>query len=87
MQNDIPQLREQINQLDTEVVRLLNERAKVAQQIGEIKKAGGADIYDPARERDVLDHVNELNEGPLSKGAIEEIYATIMTATRELESS
>ena len=52
---DITDLRTKINQVDTELVKLLNDRAQLAQQIGKIKTKTGAAVYDPDRERDVLD--------------------------------
>lgn len=85
MQNDISRLRGRINELDEQLVRLLNERAELALQIGKSKQAIGAGAYDAERERSVLEHIDTLNTGPLSKGALEEVYAAIMTACRELQ--
>lgn len=85
MQDDVDRLRHRINELDEHIVRLLNERAEAARQIGKAKATLGTEVYDPDRERYVLDHIDKLNGGPLSKGAIEEVYACIMTACRELQ--
>src|SRR5271168_5218284 len=62
----IDRLRAQIDAINVKLVRLLNQRARVAQAIGHIKQAGGAAIYQPARERAVLDKVSALNQGPLT---------------------
>jgi len=85
MQEDVVRLRQKINEIDEQIVRLLNDRAEAAQHIGKAKAKTGAEVYDPNRERYVLERIDQLNKGPLSKGAIEEVYACIMTACRELQ--
>lgn len=76
-------LREEINKLDEQLVRLLNDRAKLAVAVGKVK--GDAPLYDPERELQVLRNVARLNAGPLSKGAIEDIFATIIGACRRIQ--
>ncbi len=56
-------LRERIDALDEQIVALLNERASCALEIGEIKRVVGLAIYQPGREKDVLDHVRRVNAG------------------------
>ncbi len=56
-------LRERIDALDEQIVALLNERASCALEIGEIKRVVGLEIYQPGREKDVLDHVRRVNRG------------------------
>ena len=85
MQDDISDLRGQINQIDEQLVGLLNQRAGLAKRIGNTKKATGDEVYDPDRERSVLERVDALNEGPLDKGALEEVFACIITACREIQ--
>src|SRR5512146_3121520 len=53
----LERLRAQIDAINVKLVRLLNQRAKVAQAIGHLKQAAAAEIYQPARERAVLDKV------------------------------
>ena len=60
---NLEHLRAQIDQLDAEIVRLLNERIEVVQQIGNEKKESGGEIYVPSRERAVFDKISELNKG------------------------
>lgn len=79
----LQQLREEINALDSKLVQLLNDRAKIAIAMGEAKQ--GKPAYDPHRENEVLSHIDEINQGPLPKGSIEEIYASIITACREIQ--
>lgn len=85
MQTDIELLRDHINAINAQLVQLLNERAKLAVEIGKLKEETGAEIYDPARERAILEQINELNQGPLDRGAMEDIFATIITACREIQ--
>lgn len=81
----LEELRTIIDDIDSQIVVLLNERAKTAQQTGKIKSGLGREAYDPNRERRVLNKINKLNLGPLPKGSLEEIYAAIITACREIQ--
>jgi chorismate mutase len=81
----LEELRKIIDDIDSQMVGLLNERARTALEVGKVKADAGKGAYDPGREKTVLDTIDRLNEGPLSKGALEEIYAAIMTACRELQ--
>jgi chorismate mutase/prephenate dehydratase len=81
----LDRLRAQIDAINVKLVRLLNQRAKVAQTIGDMKKAAGAAIYQPARERAVLDRVTELNQGPLSGEHLRRIFVEIISACTALE--
>ncbi|HSX15935.1 MAG TPA: chorismate mutase [Candidatus Saccharimonadales bacterium] len=85
MQDELTTLRKDIDSVDEQLVRLLNERAAVVLKIGKLKIKHGTKAYDPARERVVLDHIDKLNKGPLHKGAMEEIFATIITVCREIQ--
>lgn len=85
MSTDLDNLRKRINELDAQLVRLLNERAETAVQIGHAKSTTGKAVYDPARERAVLDRIDALNTGPLDKGAVEDIFSGIIAACREIQ--
>lgn len=78
-------LRNDIDRLDRRLVRLLNQRAAIAMQIGRVKRAQGVAVYAPARENEVLARVAGLSRGPLSAGAIQSIYREIMSASLALE--
>jgi len=86
MQENIRALRERINALDEQLLALLNKRAQVALEIGKQKAQYGGEIYDPERERAVIEHIDATNTGPLDKGAVEELFAAIITACREIQS-
>ncbi len=83
--SDLNTLREKIDALDVELIRLLNERAVVAQEIGEVKHREGLPIYAPEREEQVLRGLVERSQGPLKSEAIRAIYREIMSASLALE--
>ncbi|RMF12464.1 MAG: prephenate dehydratase [Candidatus Dadabacteria bacterium] len=83
--SELQSLRERIDRCDRELLRLLAERARVALEIGHIKQAHGLPIYDPERERSVLDALAALNDGPLSDQAVRLIFQQVIRACRNLE--
>jgi chorismate mutase / prephenate dehydratase len=78
-------LRNKIDALDDKLVRLLNERADVALQIGGLKKGGAHEVYAPAREKNVLAHVTRVNTGPLNDASLKAVYREIMSGSLALE--
>jgi chorismate mutase/prephenate dehydratase len=81
---DIGRRRAEIDRLDGEVVKLIAERARLAQEIGRLK--GDGPVYRPEREAEVLRRVTAANPGPLPAAAVGHIYAEIISACRALES-
>src|SRR5213592_1288276 len=79
-------LRNDIDRVDEVLVRLLNERARVACEIGRMKKAQGIEVYQPDREKAVLEHVRNIAvEGPLGPDAIARLFERIIDEARRLE--
>ena len=79
-------LRKDIDRVDEVLVRLLNERARCACEIGRIKKEQKVEIYQPEREKQVLEHVKSVAaEGPLEPEAIARLFERIMDEARRLE--
>ena len=78
-------LRQRIDELDTQLVELLSARAACALEIGQVKKAEGLEVYQPAREAEVLAHVQKLNRGPLDDGAIRRLFERVIDEARRLE--
>jgi chorismate mutase len=79
-------LRKDIDRIDEVLVKLLNERARVACELGRLKKAQGVEIYQPDREKLVLEHVRGLAvEGPLGPEAIGRLFERIIDEARRLE--
>jgi chorismate mutase len=82
---EIDTLRQRIDELDEALVRLLSARAECALAIGRAKKELGLEVYQPAREADVLDHVQRLNQGPLDNGAMKRLFERVIDEARRLE--
>ncbi len=82
---ELSNLRKQIDSLDLEIVTKIQERAKIASIIGEIKKAKGEPIYRPDREKEVYEKIKKLNKGPLPDTALTSIYRELMSATIAIE--
>ncbi len=78
-------LRRRIDEINRELVALLSERARIAQAVGELKQAEGKAIYQPARERQVLDRIGALNRGPLTGAQLRRIFTEIISACTALE--
>ena len=79
-------LRDDIDRVDEVLVRLLNERARVACEIGRIKKDLGIEVYQPEREKQVLAHVRGVAaEGPLGPDAIALLFERIIDEARRVE--
>lgn len=85
----LEELRAQIDRIDREVVALLNERARVSERVGEIKRGDGNQppvrVYQPDREEQVYANVAAANEGPLSSEALRAIYREILSSSRALQ--
>ncbi|MEI8012226.1 MAG: prephenate dehydratase [Candidatus Omnitrophota bacterium] len=82
---DLKQLRQKIDQIDTELVSLLNARARASLEIGKVKVKSGKGIYAPEREQQVLEGVRSLNKGPMGNAAFDAIYREIMSSSLALE--
>ncbi len=81
----LAELRIKIDSIDIEIVKLLNQRARFANKIGEIKRKYGMPVYVPEREEQVIENVRKNNPGPLSAQAIARIYERIIDESRRLE--
>lgn len=80
---DLEELRDRIDKVDEELVKLLSERARLAAEVGALK--GDADVYVPAREKAVYEHIKKLNKGPLPASLLNAIFREIMSATKALQ--
>ena len=78
-------LRKRIDEIDADVVRILNERARTAVEIGREKKRRGMPVVDAAREDEVLDRVRKLNGGPLGDADIQAIYRSVLEASARIQ--
>jgi chorismate mutase / prephenate dehydratase len=78
-------LRDAIDAVDGRLVELLNERARVASEVGRIKHEVGAPVFRPEREAEVLRKVAAKSAGPLGEAALSSIFREVMSACRALE--
>ena len=80
--DELGKLREGIDRIDDEVLRLINQRAQLAHRIGEIKHGN---LYRPEREAQVLRRIGAANPGPLPEAAAQTIFREVMSACLALE--
>ena len=78
-------LRIQIDSLDQQLLSLLNQRAKVAEKVGEIKRAEGSPFFRPDRVAQVIAKIENSNQGPLLNAHVAAIWREIMSACLALE--
>ncbi|MFC5712810.1 bifunctional 3-deoxy-7-phosphoheptulonate synthase/chorismate mutase [Thalassorhabdus alkalitolerans] len=78
-------LREQLDDVNLKLLDLINERAKLAQEIGEVKSRSGQKRFDPVRERKMLDLIAENNEGPFETSTLQHLFKQIFKASLELQ--
>jgi 3-deoxy-7-phosphoheptulonate synthase/chorismate mutase len=84
-QNRIEDLRSRVDEVDRELIRILNERARIVQEIVEIKAEAGKPLFDPRREEEILQKVAEQNKGPIYDTSMREIFELILHRIRDLE--
>ena len=78
-------LREQIDKIDAQLLALLNQRARVAQEVGHVKAETNAPVFRPEREAQVLAREATNNPGPLPSSDLQTIFREVMSACRALE--
>ena len=81
----IDDLRSEIDRLDSELLKIFNQRAQLALQIGEIKKTTGIPIFDPGREKRIFQRMKNENPGPLDDQAIVRLFERVIDESRRLE--
>ena len=82
---ELARLRDAIDRVDEVLVRLLNQRARYAIEIGEIKGVLDLPIYVPEREKEVLRHADSTNDGPLESAAIRRLFERVIDESRRVE--
>jgi chorismate mutase/prephenate dehydratase len=85
MEDALQKIRQQIDTIDDQLIKLLNERMELVRQVGEIKRAGNAIIYRPEREKSIIDRLEKKSNGLLSRAAIEAIFLEIFAVSRNFE--
>ncbi len=82
---DVRRRRDEIDRLDTELVRILNQRAALALDLARLKQGLGWEIRDPERERQVLVRAVGSNSGPFDHRGIRRIFRRIICESRRME--
>ena len=81
----LPLLRKKIDELDQKIMGLLNERTRLALEVGKLKTEAGKEVYAPERESEIYQKIDRDAKGPLPKDALKAIYREIMSASLALE--
>ncbi|MFC1585371.1 chorismate mutase [Fibrobacterota bacterium] len=82
---EIEDYRNQIDEIDRQILGLLKNRALAVQAIAKVKKAHSLPVFDPDREERILDVLQANNPGPLKKEAVRRIFSSIIEEHRKLE--
>lgn len=85
IQERVQELRERVDEVDRDLVRALNERASIVQEIVAMKSEAGVPLFDPKREEEILQRAMEYNEGPIYDTSMREIFELILHRIRDLE--
>jgi chorismate mutase len=82
---DITDWRKKIDEMDLRLVKLLNERARAAQQIGRLKRHTRMPIYEPEREQCIFENVLRANQGPLANSELRHVFERIIDVMRNIQ--
>ncbi len=82
---DIADWRKKIDDLDSKLVRLLNERAECAHEIGKLKRNSAMPIYEPDREKIIYENIARQNSGPLSDMQLRQVYERLIDVMRQIQ--
>jgi chorismate mutase len=85
MQERIQKLRDRVDEVDRELTWVLNERARIVQELAIIKAEAGIPIFDPKREEEILRRAVEYNDGPIYDSSMRDIFELILHRIRDLE--
>jgi 3-deoxy-7-phosphoheptulonate synthase/chorismate mutase len=85
VRDTVKTFRERVDEVDHELVRLLNERAQLVQEMGSYKQEAGIPLFDPRREEEILSKVAEENPGPIFDSSMRDIFELIMHRIRDIE--
>ncbi len=81
----LKQLRKRIDSIDLRLLRLLNRRAVLSLEVGELKKKNGLPVFDGSREKLVLKRVIQKNKGLVSDAALRRIFSEVLRQSRRLQ--
>ncbi len=82
---DIADWRKKIDEVDRKLVELINQRAAAAREIGKLKNNTNLPIYEPEREKRIIENVKAANRGPLPDSEIQHVFERIIDVMRKLQ--
>ena len=82
---DIADWRRKIDELDRQLVRLINQRAECALEIGRLKRNSEMPVYEPDRERIIFENIAHHNGGPLSNIQLRQIFERLVDVMRQIQ--
>lgn len=82
---DLSDWRRKIDEVDEKLLALLNERAGYVLQLAPLKRQQQVPVYEPNREREVIDNMRRRNEGPLADEAVRHIFEAIIAEMRAVQ--
>lgn len=82
---ELARYREGIDDVDRRILALLNERTRIVEEIGRVKREQKMAIYEPKREDQVFRNVTESNRGPLSAAAVKRIFERVIDEMRTIQ--
>lgn len=82
MSADLEAARLRLDAIDRDLLRLLNERMRIALDIVRAKREAGLPVFDPGREELVLERLQQRNEGPLSREGLRHVWSAIFSESR-----
>jgi chorismate mutase len=83
---DLERLRQEIDDLDDQILQLLNQRMHLVEEIAALKNKAGRDAMDLNREQAIFRRLASQNQGPLAWGAVKKIFGEILAASRDIQS-
>ncbi|WP_454909941.1 bifunctional 3-deoxy-7-phosphoheptulonate synthase/chorismate mutase [Staphylococcus saprophyticus] len=87
MTDKLQEYRDEIVEINEKIIGLLSKRGKIAQKIGEEKRKQGTLVYDPQREKEMINQLLDQNEGPFNDNVIKQLFKEIFKASTDLQKS
>ena len=84
-ERQLAELRNRIDELDEQIVKLLNARAQIVLDIKELKRKKGLPIHDGQREEEVFEKIGKISDGPLDEKTLRQIYQKIIEHLKAFE--
>src|SRR5699024_11510352 len=87
MTDKLQAYRDEIVEINDEILKIISKRGKLAQQIGKEKSKQGTTVYDPQREKEMINILLDKNEGPFNDNVIKQLFKEIFKASTDLQKS